>query len=151
MVDATAATDTGLWAARQKGLGEVNVLWAKDYLDTPTDVFVARTETADSQPDFVKRFLRAYRNGSQWMIENPEKAADLAVKYATDGQISSRNLEIIKMRNASTVGGGTKRHGLGWFDMELLRRVEQTFLELGLLKKPVNVETIFTNRFVQEL
>ena len=150
-VDATAATDTGLWAARQKGLGEANVLWAKDYLDTPTDVFVVRAETAQKQPDFVKRFLRAYRKGSQWMLDNPEKAADLAVKYATDGQIVPRNLEIIKLRNASTVGEETKRHGLGWFDMEVLRRVEKTFLELGLLKKPVNVEAIFTNRFVQEL
>jgi len=34
-VDATAATDTGLWAAQQKGLGEVNAIWARDYLDIP--------------------------------------------------------------------------------------------------------------------
>jgi NitT/TauT family transport system substrate-binding protein len=150
-VDATAATDTGLWSARQKGLGEVNVIWAKDYLDTPTDVFAARAETAQRQPDFVKRFLRAYRKGSQWMLENPEKAAELAAKYATDGQDVRRNLEIVKLRNASTVSEETKRHGLGWFDMDVLKRVEKAFLELALLKKPVDVGAIFTNRFVQEL
>ncbi len=150
-VDATAATDTGLWTARQKGLGEVNVIWAKDYLDTPTDVFVVRAETAQRQPDFVKRFLRAYRKGSQWMLENPEKAAELAVKYATDGQDVRRNLEIVKLRNVSTVSEETKRHGLGWFDMDVLKRAEKTFLELALLKKPVDVEAVFTNRFVQEL
>lgn len=150
-VDAAAATDTGLWAARQKGLGEVNVIWAKDYLDTPTDVFAVRAETAQRQPDFVKRFLRAYRKGSQWMLENPEKAADLAVKYATDGQDVRRNLEIVKLRNVSTVSEGTQRHGLGWFDMDVLERAERTYLQLGLLKKPVEVEAIFTNRFVQEL
>ncbi len=150
-VDATAATDTGLWAAQQKGLGEVNVIWARDYLDTPTDVFVVRTETAQKRPDFVKRFLRAYRKGSQWMLQNPENAAELAVKYATDGQDVRRNLEIIKLRNVSTVSDGTKRHGLGWFDMEVLKRVEKTFLDLGLLKKRVDVESFFTDRFVQEL
>lgn len=150
-VDATAATDTGLWAAQQKGLGEVNVIWAKDYLDTPTDVFVVRTETAQRQPDFVKRFLLAYRKGSQWMLENPEKAAELAVKYATDGQDVRRNAEIVKLRNASTVSEGTKRHGLGWFDLDVLQRAERAYLELGLLKKPVDVEAIFTNHFVQEL
>jgi len=150
-VDATAATDTGLWAAEQKGLGEVNVMWARDYLDIPTDVFVVRAETAQKQPDLVKRFLRAYRKGSQWMLDHPEKAAELAVKYATDGQDVRRNLEIIKLRNASTVSEGTKQHGLGWFDIEVLKRVEKTFLDLGLLKKRVDVETLFTNRFVQEL
>jgi len=150
-VDATAATDTGLWAAQQKGLGEANVIWAKDYLDTPTDVFVVRAETAQRQPDLVKGFLRAYRKGSQWMLEYPEKAAELAVKYAIDGQDVRRNLEIIKLRNVSTVSEGTKGHGLGWFDMDVLKRVERTFLELGLLKNRVDVESIFTNRFVQEL
>jgi len=29
--------------------------------------------------------------------------------------------------------------------------VEKTYLELGLLKKRVGVESLFTNRFVQEL
>jgi NitT/TauT family transport system substrate-binding protein len=150
-VDATAATDTGLWAAQQKGLGEVNVIWARDYLDVPTDVFAVRAETAEKRPDFVKRFLRAYRKGSQWMLDNPAKAAELAVKFATDGQDVKRNLEIIKIRNASTVSEGTGKHGLGWFDLEVLKRVEKTFLELGLLKKPVDVGSFFTNRFVQEL
>lgn len=30
--NATAATDTGLWLAQQRGLEEVNMLWARDYL-----------------------------------------------------------------------------------------------------------------------
>ncbi|MBI4840904.1 MAG: ABC transporter substrate-binding protein, partial [candidate division NC10 bacterium] len=150
-VDATAATDTGLWAAQQKGLGEVSVIWARDYLDIPTDVFAVRAETAQKRPDFVRRFLRAYRKGSQWMLDHPEKAAELAVKHAIDGQDVKRNLEIIRIRNASTVSEGTKKHGLGWFDMDVLRRVEKTYLELGLLKKRVDVESLFTNRFVQEL
>jgi NitT/TauT family transport system substrate-binding protein len=150
-VDATAATDTGLWAAQQKGLGEVNVIWARDYLDIPTDVFAVRAETVLKQPDLVRRFLRAYRKGSQWMLDNPAKAAELAVKYATDGQDVKRNLEIIKIRSASTVSEGTKQHGLGWFDMEVMRRVVKTYLDLGLLKKSVDVGALFTNRFVEGL
>jgi NitT/TauT family transport system substrate-binding protein len=150
-VDATAATDTGLWAAQQKGLGEVNVIWARDYLDIPTDVFAVRTETAQKRADFIRRFLRAYRKGSQWMLDNPQKAAELVVKHATDGQDVRRNLEIIKLRNASTVSEATTKHGLGWFDLDVLKRVERTYLELGLLKARMEVGSIFTNRFVQEL
>lgn len=150
-VDATAATDTGLWAAEQKGLGEVNVLWARDYLDIPTDVFAVRAETAQKRPDLVTRFLRAYRKGSQWMLDNPSKAAELAVKYATDGQDAARNLEIIRLRNASTVSEGTKGHGLGWFDMEVLEKAAKTYHELGLLKKPADIRAVFTNRFVDGL
>jgi NitT/TauT family transport system substrate-binding protein len=150
-VDATAATDTGLWAAQQKGLGAVNVIWARDYLDIPTDVFAVRTETAQRRGDLVRRFLRAYRKGSQWMLDQPERAADLAARYATDGQDVRRNLEIIKLRNASTVSAETTARGLGWFDLAVLARVERTYRELGLLKKPLRVDELFTNRFVEEL
>ncbi|MBI2163067.1 MAG: ABC transporter substrate-binding protein, partial [candidate division NC10 bacterium] len=83
-------------------------------------------ETAQKRPDFVRRFLRAYRKGSLWMLDSPEKAAELAVRHAIDGQDVKRNLEIIKIRNASTVSEGTKKHGLGWFDMDVLRRVDPT-------------------------
>ena len=85
------------------------------------------------------------------MLDHPDKAAELAVNYATDGSDVRTNLEIIKIRNASTVSEGTRRHGLGWFDMDILARAERAYLELGLLKKKVGVESIFTNRFVQEL
>ena len=66
----------------------------------------------EKRGDFVKRFLRAYCRGSQWMLDTPEKAAEVAVTYATDGQDVRRNLEIIKLPNTSTVSEGTKRHGL---------------------------------------
>ena len=72
-------------------------------------------------------------------------------RHWTDGQDVQRNLEIIRLRNASSISEGTKKHGLGWFDMDILRRAEKTYVELGLLKKSVDVDAIFTNRFVQEL
>jgi hypothetical protein len=33
--------------------------------------------------------------------------------------------------------------------MDVLRNVGKTYLELGLLKKPVDVGALFTNRFVE--
>ncbi|HZU05634.1 MAG TPA: ABC transporter substrate-binding protein [Chloroflexota bacterium] len=147
-IDAMAATDTGLWAAQQQGLGEVNVIWARDYLNTPTDAFIVTEEVYQTQKEVLRRFLRAYRQGTQWMLDHPEEAAQLATKYATDGQDPARNLEIIKLRNASTVNESTRRHGLGWFDMDVLRQVESVFYDLGLIKNRLDVEAAFTNEFV---
>jgi len=148
-VDAMAATDTGLWAAQQQGLGDVNVIWARDYLNTPTDAFIVTEEAYQTRKDLLRRFLRAYRKGTQWMLDHPDDAAQLAVKYATDGQDTQRNLEIIKLRNASTVNEGTRRHGLGWFEPEVMRQVEATFYDLGLTKNRINMDNVFTNEFVE--
>ena len=147
-VDAMAATDTGLWAAEQQGLGETHVIWARDYLNTPTDAFIVTEEVYQTRKDVLRRFLHAYRQGTQWMLDRPEEAAALASRYATDGQDPRRSLEIIKLRNASTVNEGTRRHGLGWFDLDVLRQVESTFYELGLTKSRLDVSAAFTNEFV---
>lgn len=147
-VTAMAATDTGLWGARQQGLGEVEVLWARDVLNTPTDAFVVTAEFYQQNKDLIRRFLVAYRKGSQWMLDNPEKAAELAQKHATDGKDVARNLEMVKLRNESTVDASTRANGLGWFDLNLLAKVEQTYRELGITSQPIDVKALFTNEFV---
>ncbi|MBX5491827.1 MAG: ABC transporter substrate-binding protein [Chloroflexi bacterium] len=149
-VAATAATDTGLWAAQQQGLGPHRVIWARDYLRTPTDVFVVTEETYQQRRELLRRFLRAYRKGTQFMLDHPEEAAQIAVKYATDGQDVARNLEIIKLRNAATVDDGTRANGLGWIDPEIFGKVEATFAELGIIRGRVpEFATAFTNEFVE--
>lgn len=150
-VDATAATDTGLWAAQQQGLGEVNVIWARDYLNTPTDAFIVTEEFYQKRREPLLAFLKVYKRSAQWMLDHPEEAAQLAVKYAIDGKDPQRNLAIIKLRNAATVDEHTKRYGLGWFDLALLARVERTFRELGLIKQQLDVQRLFTNELVQML
>lgn len=147
-VDATAATDTGLWLAQQRGLGPANVIWARDFLNTPTDAFIVTEDFYRTRREQLVGFLRAYKRGTQWMLDHPAKAADMATKYAINGKDPKRNLEIIKIRNGSSVNADTPRHGLGWFDMELLVRVEQTFRALGLLKHQLNVQDMFTNELV---
>ena len=150
-VDATAATDTGLWAAQQQGLGDVHIIWARDYLNTPTDAFIVSEEFATTRREPLVAFLKAYKRGTQWMLDHPDEAAQLAVKHAIDGKDPQRNLAIIKLRNAATVDEPTRQHGLGWFDMTLLEKVERTFRELGLTKNTLEVQRLFTNELVQAL
>lgn len=147
-VDAMAATDTGLWDARQKGLGDVDVLWARDVLGTPSDAFVVTEEFYNTHKDLIKRFVGAYRQAAQWTLDNPQQAAEIAKTYAADGKDVARNLEMVKIRNVSTVSDGTKAHGLGWFDLDVLKQVETAFRDLGLTKQPIDMEKLFTNEFI---
>jgi len=148
-VDAQATTDTGLYLARQQGLGDVDVMWVRDVLNTPADAFVVTDETYRSRKDLIRQFLRAYRRGTQWTLDNPEKAAEIAKNYATDGQNVAQNVEIVKLRNASTVNDDTRREGLGWFNLDLLRQSEQALFDLELTHNRIDVTAVFTNEFVE--
>jgi len=133
-VDATAATDTGLLVARAKGVGEVNVMEVRDSLNLSADIFVVREETFQQKKEVLKRFLAAYRDSMQWMIAQPQEAASLAVKRAINGQNEAVNLEVIKLRNASSVSPLTQKQGLGAIDVDMLQKGADAWKRIGLIQ-----------------
>jgi len=141
-VDATAATDTGLADARLKGIGEVNVIEVKDYLNVPSDLFVVTEETYNNRKQDLQRFLEVYQQSAQWMIDQPEAAAAIAKQHAIDGIDEERNLQMIELRNTATVDELTEKQGLGALDSELLQLGADRFWELGLLDRQLELQKV---------
>jgi NitT/TauT family transport system substrate-binding protein len=141
-VDATAATDTGLLVGRQKGLGSVNVMEIKNHLNISSDFFVVREDTYQQKKDVLKRFLHAYQDSAKWMMQSPEEAAKLAVKYAIDGQNASMNLDIIRLRNESSVSAITDQRGLGAFDMAGLQKGANAYKAFGVIQRDIKVSDV---------
>lgn len=149
-VDATAATDTGLFLAKQKGLGDVNVIEVKDYLNVPSDVFVVTEKTYEEKKDELKKFIAAYRESAQWMLDHPKEAAALAKKVAIDGKDEGVNLEIIQLRNASSVSEDTAEKGLGYLDVSVLQEGADTYQQLGLVNNRLDMSQVVTAEFLEE-
>ncbi len=149
-VDATAATDTGLFVGKLKGLGEVNVIEVKDSLNVPSDMFIVRRSYYEANKPLLRRFLKAYRDSAAWMIAEPEEAATLAVTRAINGRDASINLGIIKIRNASAQSPTTVAKGLGHFDVDLLQKGADTFLALGLIKHPLDMNAVVKSDLLPE-
>lgn len=147
-VDATAATDTGLYVGKLKGLKEVNIIEVRDYLNVPSDMFVIRAEMYKTKKKLLRRFLAAYRDSAAWMIKHPKEAAKIAVKRAINGRNEKINLEIIKLRNLSTVSITTREKGLGHFDMDVLQQGADAFLKLGLIKKQINIARVIKSDLI---
>ena len=141
-VDATAATDTGLLVGRQRGLGGVNVMEVKNHLNISSDFFVVREETYQQKKAVLKRFLQAYQDSAKWMIQSPEEAAKLAVKYAIDGQNASLNLDIIRLRNESSVSDTTAKRGLGAFELTSLQQGANAFKAFGMIQSKIQVKDV---------
>ena len=141
-VDATAATDTGLLVGRQRGLGPVHVMEVRQHLNMSSDVFVVRDDTYRDRKPMLRRFLQGYRDSMQWMIRSPDEAAKLAVKVAIDGQNPAINLEVIKLRNASSVSALTQQKGLGAIDVETLQRGAQVYRQLGLIQRDLRMHEV---------
>ena len=138
-VDATAATDTGLLVGRQRGLGEVNVMEVRQHLNLSSDVLVVREDTYQKNKPLLRRFLKAFADSALWMQRQPEEAARLAVRHAIDGQNEATNLEVIKLRNASSISPLTQRQGPGAIDTAMLQKGVQAYRALGVLSRDIPV------------
>jgi NitT/TauT family transport system substrate-binding protein len=141
-VDATAATDTGLYVGKLKGLGEVNVINVADSLNVPSDMFVVPRAYYEANKPLLRRFLTAYRDSAQWMIDQPEEAAKLAVTRAINGRDEAVNLAIIKLRNASSQSETTRAKGLGHFDLDVLQQGADAYLANGLIKARLDMDQV---------
>jgi len=141
-VDATAATDTGLFVGKLKGLGKVNVINVADSLNIPSDMFVVTDAYYTANKMLLKRFLAAYRDSAAWMIAEPEAAAKIAIKRSINGRNEAVNLAIIKIRNISSQSETTRSKGLGHFDVDLLQKGAETFKGLGLIKANLDMSKV---------
>ncbi|WP_120970885.1 ABC transporter substrate-binding protein [Comamonas sp. lk] len=142
-VDATAATDTGLTVGLRKGIGEVNVMQVREHLNISSDMFVVREDVLREKKDLLKAFLKGYRDSAAWMMANPEEAATLAGKYAIDGTQRDINLDVIRLRNASSqpVQAGKP---LGSFDIAALQKGADAYHALGLVQRQIKVSDVVT-------
>lgn len=149
-VDATAATDTGLFVAREKGIGEVNVIEVRDHINLPSDIFVVTREAYETRRDVLARFLAGYRDSAQWMIDEPEEAAKIAVVRAINGRDEAINLGIIRLRNASSISPTTDEKGLGHFDLDVFENGAAMFRELGLIGRDIRIADVVKSDLVPE-
>jgi NitT/TauT family transport system substrate-binding protein len=141
-VDATAATDTGLLVGKRKGLGDVNVMEVRNYLNVSSDLFVVREQVFQQKKAALRRFLAGYRQSAAWMIANPEEAATLAMKRAIDGTDRAINLDVIRLRNAASVSAATRSGGLGAFDLGSLQKAADAYRKLGLIEHDIKVSDV---------
>jgi NitT/TauT family transport system substrate-binding protein len=149
-VDATAATDTGLYVGKLKGLSAVNVINVKDSLNVPSDMFVVTADYYLANKKLLRRFLAAYRDSAAWMIAQPEEAAKIAIDRSINGRNESVNLDIIKIRNISAQSETTKAKGLGHFDLGVLQLGADAYLAHGLIKSKLNMRQVIKSDLIPE-
>jgi NitT/TauT family transport system substrate-binding protein len=141
-VDATAATDTGLLVGRRRGLAEVDVMEVGKVLNVSSDLFVVREEVYQRRKEVLRRFLRGYRDSAAWMMASPAEAAALAAKRAIDATDPELALEIIKVRNASSVSELTRQRGLGTMDVAMLQKAADVYRQLELVQHPLDMAQV---------
>ena len=129
---------------RQVG-DEINLIYYKDYgVDVYINTIFVTEEYLQNNEDLVARFIRATMRGYQYAIENPDEVAEFAVKYDEtldldyQKQVMQAQIPFIDTGNAP----------IGSMDENVWQVTQDILIEFGMLSTPVDLSTMFTNKFV---
>ena len=114
--------------------------------------YISRQDLIDLDPDLVRRFLKATMKGAEFAAdpENEEETLDIILKYAeNEDREHMRFMLSAELADAASAGAESK--GLGWMTADQWRAFHDSLVKYGALAEPIEVESAFTTRFLEEI
>ncbi|HEY66110.1 MAG TPA: ABC transporter substrate-binding protein [Caldilineae bacterium] len=128
---------------------EVNVISVSDYIDLPSNGLVTNEATIAERPDLVQRVVRATLRGLQYTLEHPDEAFAISIKSVPEA--GGENEPVNRAIFDTVLDEWRPPEGapLGWTDPQRWKRAARFMREMGLIDVDVDVNALFTNRFVE--
>ncbi len=132
--------------AQKKGV-KINQVKPNDFgVDMMGDTLFTSEMLLNTNPDLVLRFVRATLRGWQWAVQHPEAAAKLALQF--DQTLDPAHQVAIMKASIPYIHASVP---IGVMDDTLWQDVHNTLLEQGIIEKPLNLNTVYSNTFVDKM
>lgn len=135
------------WIADAEAAGaKLRIFSAQDYFPNMPQAIIASDKMIATNPDVIKRFVRATFKALKDIMANPDNAAEEYVKAVPSNAdrlpLMKRTLELY----ATTVYPGQKR--LGEMDANRLAKLQDFYLKEKIIDHETDLKNLFTNAFV---
>ena len=122
-----------------------------DYgMDTMGLTYVTRQDFAEENPETATRFLKATMKGMEYAFANTEEALDMVLKYAEGEEREHMRFMMLEEQRDAT-SPLTDQNGFGWMTAEQWQSFHDSLLEYEGLSNAVDVDSVFTDRFLDEI
>ena len=127
---------------------QINIIYPDDYrIHFYGDVLITTDELIEKDPELVRRFTRATLKGWTYAVENPQTIGEIIQHY---NPAADPELEVERMI-ASIPLINTGEDFIGWMKPEAWAGMERTLREQGLLASPLDLDDVYTLRFLEEI
>jgi NitT/TauT family transport system substrate-binding protein len=147
-VEITSGYSTGGIMRMLNAGHKLNIILPSDYgVHLYSDTLFTTDKLINSNPDLVLRFLRASLKGWRDAVENPEEAVEITLKFARE---KDRELQT-KMFEAQLPLVHTGEDQIGWMKSEIWEGMHKLLLEQKVIPEPVELEEVYTTRFLEDI
>ncbi len=114
-------------------------------LDYYTPVIIANDKTLASNPELVKKFMAATKEGYEYVIANPYEGAKIIQKFAPDYDMN------MLIRSQEYLSSKYKEDSAEWGIMkdEVWDGYTQFMVENGLIEQSISAKDCYTNEFLK--
>ena len=112
--------------------------------------FMTNQQMVQTKPEVVTRFLRAALRGLADAMADRDAAIDVVMKYAT-GEDRAHQRYMLDTEIEAAQNDLTRTSGIGAMSRDRYVALRDFLLQYGGLAKSVDVDAVFTDRFVKEL
>jgi ABC-type nitrate/sulfonate/bicarbonate transport system substrate-binding protein len=112
--------------------------------------FITSQQMVQTKADVVARFLRAALRGLADAIADRDAAIDVVMKYAT-GEDRAHQRYMLDTEIEAAQNDLTRANGIGAMDRSRYLGLRDFLLQYGGITKSVDVDAVFTDRFVKDL
>lgn len=112
------------------------------------DSLIVSPELIKKNPDLVKRFTHAVVKSWNYGLAHEDEALKVFLKMnpTVDAKYSAMKLPVaMKMATSKD----TEEHGFGHSTKEQWSEMQKQLVQMGLITKPIDVSTMFTNEFLK--
>ena len=112
--------------------------------------FITNQQMVDTKPDVVTRFLRASMRGLADAMADRDAAIEVVMKYAT-GEDRAHQRYMLDTEIDAAQNDLTRANGIGAMERSRYVALRDFLLQYGGLAKSVDIDAVFTDRFVKDL
>lgn len=124
---------------------ETNLLRTADYNNLIGNGLITNEKTIKNSPELVRKMVAAMLKGIEFTIGNPDEAYTISRKYvenlgeddSVQKEVLAKSIEMWKAANP------------GYSDQKLWENMQQILIGMGLLEKPLDLQQVFSNEFLQ--
>ena len=125
---------------------ELNEIRVADYVQLASNGLITNEATLAGDPELVRRMAGAFLQGLVETISDPEAAYDISLKHVDELANADRTIQMEVLRRSIELW---KTEALGRSDPQAWQNMQDTLLQMGLLKQPLDLGRAFTNEFLE--
>lgn len=126
---------------------KVKIIPSENYFPHMAQAIGASDQIIKEKPEMVRKFVKAALRGMKDIMDDPDKAADDFVKFVPEWEDKKGAVKAAFKYYAELVYPGQKV--LGEVDVERLSKLQDFYLNEGIIKQKTPVDELYTNEFVK--